>query len=147
MGERIWWSVLGLAALAFLATAVPARSQDAPASSSMPSTPYAGKDLFKMYCAACHGESAHGDGPLAANMKRKPPDLTLFAERNGGVFSSTLLSRIIDGRAKEQGHGGPDMPVWGEAFRASGNGMTDEQVKERIDALTDYLKELQRKSH
>ena len=47
---------------------------------------FTGTDAFKDYCAVCHGTSARGDGPLADKMKRRPPDLTVLATQNGGVF-------------------------------------------------------------
>ena len=109
------------AALAF--DAVVASGQELPAPPVDQS--YSGSDLFKTYCAACHGTSAHGDGPLAAMMKKPPPDLTQFAARNGGTFPSALVAQIIDGRQPVKGHGGPDMPVWGDAFRASRLGSSD----------------------
>ena len=31
-----------------------------------------GDDLYKDYCAACHGKSGTGEGPLAHNMKKRP---------------------------------------------------------------------------
>ena len=109
-------------------------------------TTYSGKELFRVYCTACHGASGRGDGPLAANMKRPPPDLTRFAIRNGGgIFSTTLITRIIDGRTKVPGHGGPDMPVWGDAFKASRSGFSEESVKERIDRLAEYIHEIQQR--
>ena len=69
-------------------------SQELPSPPVQPS--YSGSDLFKTYCVSCHGASAHGDGPLAAYMKKPPPDLTQFAARNGGVFPSALVASIID---------------------------------------------------
>ena len=113
----------------------------------LPSPPadqsYSGSELFKTYCAACHGTSAHGDGPLAANMKKPPPDLTQFAARNGGTFPFALVAQIIDGRQPVKGHGGPDMPVWGDAFRASRLGSSEESVQARIKALVEYLERIQ----
>jgi mono/diheme cytochrome c family protein len=104
---------------------------------------YSGSELFKTYCAACHGTSAHGDGPLAANMKKPPPDLTQFAARNGGMFPAALVAQIIDGRQPVRGHGGPDMPVWGDAFKASRLGSSEESVEARIKALVEYLEHIQ----
>ena len=113
----------------------------------LPSPPvqpsYSGSDLFKTYCATCHGASAHGDGPLAAYMKKPPPDLTQFAARNGGVFPSALVARIIDGRQPVKGHGGPDMPVWGDAFKTSRVGSSEEAVQARIKALVEHLERIQ----
>lgn len=104
---------------------------------------FSGTDLFKTYCASCHGRTAKGDGPLASYMKRPPPDLTLFAERNGGVYPAELVRKIIDGRQPLAGHGGPDMPAWGDAFKASHGGSSEEAIKARIDALVRYLEGLQ----
>jgi len=115
--------------------------QELPSPPVQPS--YSGSDLFKTYCAACHGTSAHGDGPLAANMKKPPPDLTQFAARNGGVFPSALVARIIDGRQPVKGHGGPDMPVWGDAFKASRVDSSEEAVQARIKALVEHLERIQ----
>lgn len=109
---------------------------------------YSGSDLFRVYCAACHGTSAHGDGPLAANMKRPPPDLTRFAAGNAGVFPAEMVKRIIDGRQPVTNHGGPDMPVWGDAFKASYMGASEESVQARINALVEFIETIQeRQSH
>ena len=121
--------------------AVAARGQDLPSPPAHQS--YSGSDLFKTYCAACHGTSARGDGPVAANMKKPPPDLTRFAARNSGTFPSALVAQIIDGRQPVTGHGGPDMPVWGEAFKASQLGSSEESIHARIQALVEYLEWIQ----
>src|SRR2546430_1308318 len=56
-----------------------------------------GNDLYRAYCASCHGISAHGDGPAAPALKAKVPDLTLIAKRNHGVFPSSRVTRTISG--------------------------------------------------
>jgi mono/diheme cytochrome c family protein len=105
-----------------------------------------GGNLFKTYCAVCHGVSAKGDGPLAAGLRFRPSDLTRIAVRNGGKFDAAKVHRIIDGRNQVKGHGGPDMPVWGDAFKQSGEGYSEEAVKARIQALVVYLESIQVKS-
>ena len=102
-----------------------------------------GSYLFKTYCATCHGTSARGDGPLAPAMNRKPANLTEIAKRNKGTYPRELVQRIIDGRSKVPGHGGPDMPVWGDAFMRTSDGATEETVRLRIQALVDYLETIQ----
>ena len=102
-----------------------------------------GDALFKTYCGSCHGKSAKGDGPLADHLRIRPPDLTLFAKRNGGKFDADKVYRIIDGREAVKGHGGVDMPVWGDAFKRSGEGYSEKAVKARIQAITDYLSSIQ----
>ena len=85
-----------------------------------------GHYLFRTYCASCHGTSAIGDGPLAASMRRPPANLAEIAKRNDGVYDSELVYRVIDGRQRVRGHGGPDMPVWGDAFFRTIDGGSEE---------------------
>ena len=105
-----------------------------------------GGDLFRTYCASCHGRSGKGDGPLAEHMKKRPPDLTLFSQENGGVFPFAKIAQIVDGRNPLAGHGGPDMPVWGNVFKASSQVDSEAAVKVRIDALVTYLESIQQKN-
>ena len=99
--------------------------------------------LFKTYCATCHGTSARGDGPLADSMRRKPANLTEIAKRNKGTFPKDMVFNVIDGRVKVPGHGGPDMPVWGDAFMRTAESVDEASVKHRIQALVDYLETVQ----
>ena len=103
----------------------------------------AGREVFRLYCASCHGVSARGDGPLASNMRRKPSDLTEIAKRNGDQFPSEMVFRTIDGRQRVRGHGGPDMPVWGDAFARSGDNATPTSVRETIESLVSYIQSFQ----
>lgn len=103
----------------------------------------AGAEVYRTYCASCHGNAARGDGPLASAMSRKPPDLTEIAKRNGGLYPAELVFRTIDGKKPVRGHGGPDMPVWGEAFARSRRGGDPDQVKQVIQSLVDYLESIQ----
>ena len=102
-----------------------------------------GSALFRSYCASCHGTEAKGDGPLAANLRVAPADLTGLARRNHGKFDAEKVRRAIDGRGPREIHGGSDMPVWGDAFKRAGEGYSEAKVKERIDALVDHLASLQ----
>ena len=102
-----------------------------------------GNYLFKTYCASCHGTTGRGDGPLAASMTRRPANLTEIAKRNKGTYPSELVYKVIDGRTKVPGHGGPDMPVWGDAFMRTAENLTEESLKHRIQALVDYLETIQ----
>ncbi|RMD91296.1 MAG: cytochrome c, partial [Alphaproteobacteria bacterium] len=68
---------------------------------------------FLDHCAACHGESAEGNGPLAPLLNVPVADLTRIAARRGGEFPLAEVVRIIDGRAELRGHGGP-MLVFGQ---------------------------------
>ena len=104
----------------------------------------AGSAVYKTYCATCHGVEAKGDGPLAQNLRHAPPDLTLLAKRNGGTFDAEAVHRMIDGRDPVKNHGGPDMPVWGDAFKRSSEGYSEEAVKARIAGLVEHLRAVQK---
>lgn len=97
-----------------------------------------GAQLFKDYCASCHGAAARGDGPVAAHLRKAPPDLTQYSARNAGVFPSERLRQIIDGTGIGA-HGTREMPVWGDAFRAAREGLSAEAAERRIDAIVRYL--------
>ena len=135
-------AIVSLIAAAALSAQPPSQPPGDPAA-RVTTTRLSGSDLFKTYCASCHGRSAKGDGPLAAHMKQPPPDLTRFAERNGGVYPTELVRKIIDGRQPLSGHGGRDMPAWGDAFQHSHGGLTEEEVSARIDALVRHLEAVQ----
>jgi mono/diheme cytochrome c family protein len=101
-----------------------------------------GKTEYEATCAACHGQNGKGDGPVSVELRTKPSDLTLIAERNGGVFPADVLYRIIDGRKTIRAHGTFEMPVWGPVFlRAT----SEDDVRNRILAIVAYLKSLQLK--
>jgi nucleotide-binding universal stress UspA family protein/mono/diheme cytochrome c family protein len=103
----------------------------------------AGAAVFSTYCASCHGTSGRGDGPLAATMRKKPANLTEIAKRNGGVYPPEMVFKTIDGRQPVRGHGGPDMPVWGDAFARSREAGDVERVRAVIQSLVDYLDGIQ----
>lgn len=102
-----------------------------------------GAEVYRTYCASCHGTNARGDGPLASSMKKKPANLTEIAKRNGGQFPSEMVFRTIDGRQPIRGHGGPDMPVWGDVFMRSRDAGDAERVKAVIQSLVDFLGSIQ----
>jgi mono/diheme cytochrome c family protein len=127
------------AALFGFLTAGPAAAQSAALVES-------GREEFQRYCAACHGTEAHGDGPVAASLKKAPPDLTLIASRRGGKFKSVDIASYIDGRFEVAAHGERLMPVWGRILgEPIAEGTTaDEVSRGRIDALVSYLNSIQR---
>jgi mono/diheme cytochrome c family protein len=101
-----------------------------------------GNQLFRTYCATCHGANARGNGPLADQLRNPPPDLTQFTRRNGGVFPRERVYRIIDGRDVPS-HGDRDMPVWGDIFKTMSGNSIQAAVKARIDAIVRYLEGIQ----
>jgi mono/diheme cytochrome c family protein len=104
-----------------------------------------GATLFRTYCASCHGTDARGAGPMASHLRHVPPSLTSFALRNGGLFPSERVRRIIDGR-DIPAHGSFEMPIWGDAFRRTREGLTEEAAAARIDAIVRYLDAIQERA-
>jgi mono/diheme cytochrome c family protein len=104
-----------------------------------------GSRLFRLHCATCHGTNGIGNGPLADSLRRQPPDLTTYTARNGGVFPSERLAQIIDGRHVPS-HGDREMPVWGDAFGHSRDGLDVESAQARIDAIVRYLAGIQQRA-
>jgi mono/diheme cytochrome c family protein len=102
-----------------------------------------GPALFKAYCSSCHGTDAEGKGPIAHALRFQPADLTQIAKRSQGKFERDKVHRMIDGRDPVKGHGGPDMPLWGDAFKRSGSGFSEQAVRDRIGVLVEYLEGLQ----
>jgi len=103
-----------------------------------------GADLYKAYCAVCHGSDAQGNGPMSKSLRSAPPDLTRIAERNGGSFPAVRIRNVISGEeALGAGHGTREMPLWGPIF--SQVGQDQDLGRVRIDNLARYLESLQTK--
>ena len=76
-----------------------------------------GTNLFRSYCASCHGSDAKGAGPMAQALKNPLPDLTQIAVRNRGIFPGLKVQGIISGESEMSSHGTRQMPVWGQLHR------------------------------
>jgi mono/diheme cytochrome c family protein len=132
-----------LLALASSVTALAAGTAAAEKPSFDVTAAAAGSAVFKTYCAVCHGPKGRGDGPLAESLRFAPADLTRIALRNRGKFSFDDVHRIVDGRSPLKGHGGPDMPVWGDAFLQSREGYDRDAVKKKIGDVVQFLASIQ----
>ncbi len=112
-----------------------------------------GQSNFKMSCASCHGPDGKGNGPVSSQLKVPPPDLTILAKKNNGVFPVSRVYEIIDGRQPLLAHGTRDMPVWGFQYTleqpAQGYPAAwldpEAAVRARILSVIDYLNRLQQK--
>ncbi len=97
-----------------------------------------GGNMYRLYCASCHGESGAGDGPVASALIGGVPDLRLLARNNDGVFPEAVLRRVIDGRKTLRAHGSYAMPVWGRDLSATGG-----DAAQTIKGIVEYLRGLQ----
>ncbi len=104
----------------------------------------AGADLFQLYCSTCHGRDGRGGGPIAPALKVPPPDLTLLARHNRGVFAFDRVQAFVanDGKELSPSHGTSDMPVWGPIFRSLDP--SDTMATIRIANLVEHLRLIQR---
>ncbi len=105
-----------------------------------------GAETFHAYCAACHGATGEGNGPVASELKKPPADLTRLAASRGGRFPDADMARWIDGRFDIPAHGTREMPIWGRVFqqRIAPDSGPDDVVRGRVQTLIEYLKAIQK---
>lgn len=108
-------------------------------------TDYSGQELFQQFCSACHGYSAHGDGPVAMSLNVMVPDLTRVAQRHDGTFPADTIRATIDGRSLVMAHGTRTMPVWGYEFWVTegADRQAEADAREVINRLVRYLESIQ----
>jgi hypothetical protein len=103
-----------------------------------------GKELYKEYCASCHGLDGKGIGPMTEWLKIKSPDLTRLSMREGGKYPMARVQKIILGEQNTtSGHGTREMPVWGPIF--SEVARDQDLGRMRVYNLAEYLSKLQAK--
>lgn len=103
-----------------------------------------GRTLYLRYCAACHGRSGQGDGPVAPALGQPPTDLTRIAAAHGGQFPLGDVVEAIDGTRTVRAHGVSEMPVWGEVFGADVSSPKQQlAMHAKVVAIADYLRSLQ----
>lgn len=69
--------------------------------------------LFKMYCANCHGDKGDGQGPLGKTLNPPPRDFTKGDFKFGGTDED--IFQVISNGAAAKG-GSPMMAPWGAAI-------------------------------
>lgn len=108
-----------------------------------------GQREFQAHCASCHGRDAKGYGPIADLLRKAPPDLTVLARNNGGIFP---MSRVYDSIVGDdvKAHGSRDMPIWGQVYRLRAGEHyvdsyydADAYVRIRVLSLVEYINRLQ----
>jgi mono/diheme cytochrome c family protein len=101
-----------------------------------------GKDMFKQYCAPCHGLNAKGHGPARSALKVPAADLTTLSKRHGGEFPYDYVSNVLRFGPGIAAHGSSDMPTWGSIFQYMDN-YNRASVEKRIKNLCAYLAAIQ----
>jgi mono/diheme cytochrome c family protein len=106
--------------------------------------PLDGAQIFRNYCAPCHGADGKGQGPVASALKHRPSDLTLISRRNGGRFPRDRVKATIAGQEQPiSAHGSREMPVWGPVFHEVERDQDWGEV--RLENVTTFVQSLQQK--
>jgi mono/diheme cytochrome c family protein len=131
---------IAILASALLAPGFHAQGPRTPREPLLPKTTV-GSELYRFYCANCHGLDAKGR-PANPAMRTPSSDLTLLSLNHGGVFPPEAVRDVIThGSGRRSAHGPTDMPVWGTIFRALEP--NDTMVDVRIDNLVRYIESVQ----
>lgn len=142
---QLEWQILArvfvFAAALFIGPNAPAHSGSA-----------TGREDFEALCADCHNADAKGNGPVAKNLTKSPPDLTRIKQRAHGVFDRKAVYDWILGLKMSQSHGTREMPVWGdwlmdEAMEGDTSlaqaKAAEKEVERRVKDIVKYLETLQ----
>ena len=138
-------AVVAMMSIIALGQAAPAQS--APAVKHVPITKTSsssGQEMYKTYCAVCHGLDGKGNGPAASAMKTNPTNLTALAQNGGGKYPAAHVAAVLRGQAANPAHGSQDMPVWGPLFSSIDQGH-EAQVQQRVTNLVNYIETVQTK--
>ncbi len=101
-----------------------------------------GRDIFKRYCASCHGEDAKGNGPAVIAMSVPPPNLTTLTKRHDGKYPDGYVGAVLKFGRSRASHGSEDMPVWGSRFSRL-DPVNDPTGQQHINDLVAYIGSLQ----
>jgi len=123
-------------------------SADTPAEHRAIDEDHPGFEVYRRYCAVCHGVFADGKGPVAPALKTPPADLSRLSARFGSPLRADELAEFIDGRTMARSHGTSDMPVWGKhLYQGRGNNRLVDKVRRgTILRIIDYLDSIQVKA-
>jgi mono/diheme cytochrome c family protein len=144
MRRNHWAVLIAIIALAMIAFGQEQVKKEVKHVPVKPTSAASGQDMYKGYCAVCHGITGKGDGPAASALKVPSPDLTTLAQKNGGKYPAMKVTAVIRGERALAAHGSKDMPVWGDLFWQMSGGHSSE-VQQRISNLSKYLESLQQK--
>ena len=109
------------------------------------SNPQSGAQMYKDYCAVCHGPTGRGDGPAVEFLKAPPLDLRTLAQRNNAKYPADHVAATLRFGVSSHAHGTADMPVWGPVFRAAEKGRNEAVAESRIHNLIVFIESLQQK--
>jgi mono/diheme cytochrome c family protein len=132
-----------LAVLLLAACAANAQNKAAQNSDQLPADYVpSGGQIYRQYCASCHGVDGKGNGPARRALRIPAPDLTTLAKRHAGKFPYEYVTGVLRFGPGVSSHGSGAMPTWGPLFEYYYN---QSSAQRRIQNLCDYLAILQEK--
>ena len=135
--------LLMLSFIAFISVA-PGNAQSKKPSRVRTPNPDSGEQLYKSYCADCHGNDLKGNIRISSEYKNPPADLTTLAQRHKGEFPEAYVENVLRNGVNKPAHGNTEMPVWGPVF-AQAKDANPQIATTRILNLSNYIKSLQAK--
>ncbi len=81
-----------------------------PASAALAQDAAKGQQVFKLYCASCHGEKGDGQGPVGKTLNPPPRNFQVADFKFGGTDKD--IFEVISNGAASKG-GSPLMAPWG----------------------------------
>src|SRR2546423_12842641 len=130
-GRNYLMVIIALITLAMLASAQEQPKKEIKHVPVGPTSAASGSEMFKTYCAVCHGPDGKGSGPAASALKVPPADLTTLAEKSGGKYPTMKVISVIRGEDTLPAHGSKEMPIWGKLFWHISGGH-EAEVQQRI---------------
>ena len=91
-GRILWTGVMVVMALAMIASAQDQPKKEIRHVPIKPTSAASGQEMYKNYCAVCHGVDGKGNGPAAEALKVPTPDLTTLTQKNGGTYPALKVS-------------------------------------------------------
>lgn len=139
------WSLLAAALVLAAAGPALAAGPESPKHKVNKSAP--GYELFRQYCASCHGVFGDGNGPVAQFLDPKPANLTELYKKFGSPLPTARLISVIDGRDMIRAHGTSDMPIWGRHLYESIPPNPGKEALKRgtLQVIIQYLQTIQQK--
>lgn len=88
------------------------------------------EDNYPAYCARCHGEDGHGDGPSVATLTAKPQSFA-NCEQMRKISDDTMFNAIKRGGASVGLSG--DMPDWS-------TDLSDDEIREMVTFVRTFCR-------
>jgi mono/diheme cytochrome c family protein len=135
-------ATLGFVLLMSVTVATAQGGPQLPAAAALVPESLIGSASFDLYCSSCHGRDGTGNGPVAAALRLRPPDLTTLARSHRGAFPRDEVREYVEGSNRPPAaHGSSDMPVWGPTLRVLEP--SDARVRVRLDNLVAFIESIQ----